>query len=360
MNTRGACALLLIFVPAMAGAGTFLNTTAGKVTHAGGYAGNAGERVVDVCLDPGFPPQSGDPAQATRNAIAEFNRFQALLGNVVNGASVGLAPGQVDYESLLMHEMGHCLGLDHNLLGPSEVSCSVGGTCVNSPTLFFANTFPTIGTTLAGVDGQRATGDDVRTGATNRLWYRAGSNNPFVEPPTADRVTFVQTGSLPVGDTFAEASASFSPCSQGTATVNTGAANGQPNTTDIMVPILCTNNAIRDLSPNDRSMFRIARAGFDGIASTGDDYTVRLNYIGTTQAGCDIRIRFPSGGGFFCSVALLVYQNGDHSIDGPSPPATINLQREVNWFFNQTDTTGTPPTGCIFRHGFEDGTLPCN
>lgn len=356
-----ALAATLLLAP-FAQAGVFLNQTAGRVTHAGGYTGTGGERVVNVCLDPAAMPQSGDPAQATRNAIAEFNRFQATLGNVQSAATRGVTPGTLDYESILLHEMGHCLGLDHNVLGPSEVGCSVDGTCVNSPTLFFTHSTPGVNAvfdTSAGLDTARGTGDDVRLDDVNRHWYRAGVNNPFLEPPTADRTTHVQSGSLPVGDLYAEASANFSPCAQGTATSNTGAVNGVPTTQDVMMPILCADNVVRDLSPNDRTTFRIARAGLDGVAGNADDYSVRLNYLGTTQTGCEIQIRFPSGGGFFCDTSLLVLGNGDHSTgdnDPDTPAGIINLQREANWFFNQTDTTAS---SCIFSNGFETAVSNC-
>lgn len=348
-------------------AGVFLNGTAGKVTHGGAYTGSSGERVVDVCLDPTALPMVGDPTQATANVVAEFNRFQGQLGNVTNAAAAGVPVGQVDYQSILLHEMGHCVGLDHNVLGPSEVGCSVGmaGTCNNSPTIFFTNTFipgnpGSIGVTSAGADGARATGDDVRSTA-NRHWFRAGVNNPFVEPATADRTTHVQSGSLPFGDLFAEAATSYAPCPfAGTATSNTSAANGQPATSDIMFPVLCTNNVVRDLAPNDRTTFRIARAGLDGVAANGDDYTVRLNFQGTNQTGCDIQIRFPAGGGFSCAVDLSVFPNGDHAVaddgDADQFAGVINLQRETTWFFNLTNTTaGT----CIFRSGFEDTPPAC-
>lgn len=357
-----AALIVATFLASSVQAGVFLNDSAGKVTHAGGYTGTGGERVVNVCLDPGaMPANGGDPAQATRNAIAEFNRFQAQLGNVTSAAGAGVPFNQVDYQSILMHELGHCTGLDHNVLGPAEVGCSLGsmGTCNNSPTLFYTNTFPNIGLTNPGADGARATGDDVRTVA-NRHWYRAGVNNPFLEPATADRTTHGQSGSLPAGDLFAEAATSYSPCSAGSATSNTSAANGQPATSDVMFPVLCINNVVRDLAPNDRTSFRIARAGLDGVAGNADDYTVRLNYLGTTQTGCDLQIRFPAGnGGFFCSTSLLVLGNGDESTgdNNPNAPAgVISLQRETTWFFNQTDTTAA---ACIFRSGFENAPPAC-
>lgn len=354
--------LAALFAP-LAHAGVFLNETPGKVTHSGNYAGSGGERVMNVCLDPAAPPLSGSATQATANAVAEYNRLQGQLGNVVSAASVG-ASG-VDYESILMHELGHCVGLDHNVLGPSEVGCSLGGTCVNSPTLFYTNSSTganTVYDTAAGTDGARGTGDDSRGDDVARHWHRIGNNNPFVEPPVADRTTFVQSGGLPAGDTFSEAVTSFSPCTQGTVISNTSLANGQLPTSDVMMPVLCTNNVVRDLSPNDRSMFRVARAGFDGVAGNADDYTLRLNFQGTDQTNCDIRIQFPNGGGFFCQVSLFIYGNGDQSVGDNNPNApsgSIQLDRNTNWFFNQNDTTGAPPLPCLFRDGFEDTPVNC-
>lgn len=352
-----------LVAPGMAAAGVFLNPVPGKVTHAAGYTGSGGERILRVCLDPATLPASGDPSQATRNVIAEINRFEGRLGNVQPEANAGVPADRLDYESFLLHEMGHCLGLDHNVLGPSEVGCSVNGTCVNHPALFFVNSTPGangLRDTLAGLDGARGTGDDVRLDDVNRHWYRAFSNFPFVEPPVADRTTHVQSGSLPPGDLYAEAVANFSPCTQGSATSNTGAANGVPTTQDVLFPILCGSNAVRDLSPNDRTTLRIARAGLDGVAGTADDYSVRLVFQGTDAAGCDVQIRFPSGGGFFCSAGLLSLHNGDNTIadtsDADPFAAVINLQRETLWFFNPTDTTGGSG---IFCNGFEDASGAC-
>ena len=355
---RRVCAAIALtagLVP-VAHAGVFLTETAGRVMHPSNYNGAGGEVVVNVCLDPALPPVAGNATQATANAVAEFNRFEGALGNVVNALSVGAAG--VDYQSILMHEMGHCLGLDHNVLGPSEVGCSLGGTCPGSPSLFFTNALEGTNGVINpddGADNQRGTGDDLRGDDVSRHWHRNNANNPFETPAVVDRTTHSQGGALGGGDTFPEAVTSFSPCIQGPVTSNTSAANGQPPTSDVMFPVLCTNNVVRDLSPNDRNTFRIARAGLDGVAGNADDYTVRLNFQGTNLTGCNVRIRFPSGGGFFCGVSFNVLGNGDlRIIDG-----TINLQRETGWFFNQVDTTGTAPQPCLFRSGFENTPVVC-
>jgi hypothetical protein len=342
-------------------AGVFLNQTPGRVTHPETYDGTGGEIVLNVCLDPALPPQFGDPTQATANSVAEFNRFQGRLGNVVNALSVGAAG--TDYESILLHEMGHCLGLDHNVLGPSELQCALAtgsnpGTCPATPGLFYTNSFAgpnAVRQASPGNDNQRATGDDLRGDDINRHWHAIGANNPFEALGLVDRLTHSQTASLGDGESFAEAVTSFSPCNQIPAFSNTSGANGQPPTSDVVFPVHCINNVVRDLSPNDQTTFRIARAGLDGIAGTSDDYTTRLVFTGTQTDACHIRIAFPSGGGFSCQGLLVPFPNGDQRIT----QTTISLQKETGWFFNQTDTTADIPVPCVFRSGFENTPVAC-
>jgi len=93
------------------------------------------------------------------------------------------------------------------------------------------------------------------------------------------------------------------------------------------------------------------------MAGNADDYTVRLNFQRNVQAGCDIRIRFPSGGGYSCSVNLSELGNGDSTIadnilDADTIAGTINMQRETAWFFNQFDPSR------IFCNGLEDAACP--
>lgn len=361
-----ASAVALAFV-APAHAGKFLTETNGRVTHPFGYTGTGGDRIIDVCLDPTAMPIAGDPTQATENVLAEFNRLQGSIGNVVNAAGAGVPGGSLDYESFLMHELGHCMGLDHHVMGPSEVSCTVGSTCVNNPHLFFSNTDRggnNVYDADDGADNARGTSDDARGDDTNMVYFRIGSNNPFVDAPIADRTTYTQSPTYPGADTAPEMVSNFSPCVQGTATSNTGLANGQPATTDIMVPILCTANVVRDLSPNDRTMFRIARAGRDGTVGTSDDYTTTLNFLGTDQTGCDIQVRFVAGSGFFCSVGLTTLSGGDTSIvdhNDPDPfPGVVTLDRSVTWFFNQNDTTGAAGMmDGVFCNAFENNSPAC-
>jgi hypothetical protein len=333
-----------------AGAGAFLGfgqNNPNFVVHPSGYNGAAGELNVTVCLDQTALPASGNPVQAIRNAVARFNRFEGSTGNVISNPS---GP-ESDFESVLMHELGHCLGLDHTALGPSE-TCDATANPFDSPHIYFANSFPAtsggastcgppIGnfTTDAGVDGVRGTRDDGRGSDVNRIWFHRLTNNPFQTPATVDRTTYsVGLAHLPGGHSFAEIATSFDPCNEGQP--NSSALRGQPATQDVMFPVFCSNRLLRELAPNDVNAFRIARAGFNGVQGTGgDDYTVRLVY--TEAQDCMIKVQFNPGAGYaFCQV-------GGNFVNGGSDlrisTGTTQFERGIEWVFNQTDTTGGVP-----------------
>ncbi|MCK7594492.1 DUF7507 domain-containing protein [Pseudomarimonas salicorniae] len=329
--------LALLLCSGAAQSGTFLqfnNRPANQVVHPQGYNGTGGTLPVRVCLDPAARPASGDPAQSFRNAMATFNRNQPVLGNVVVNPG-----GAADFESVLLHEVGHCLGMGHSAVGPSE-QAAAGAT---EAARYYANV-QTGGNgvlnTDAGADARRGSRDDVRGDDVNISWFRKGVNNPFELPPaTVDRVTHsVSLGDLPIGHAFAEISTSFAPCSPSSA--NTSSLRGQPATQNIMFPVICTNNHVRNLAPADVTLLRVARAGRDGVQGTVDDYTPQLQYVGETTSGCDIVVRFSAGAGFaFCSVGGVgISGSSDIAISS----AEVRFERTVNWQFNQQDTTGTP------------------
>lgn len=322
------------------------------VTHPAN-SGAGGNVTLNVCLDPAqLPtvtgnPQTDSPDQAIRNAIARFNAMQPATGNVQNAAGQGVTGGSLDFESVMLHELGHCVGLDHNVIGPSEASCSLSSTCSSSPSIFATIASPGINTSfdvVAGVDAMRASRDDVRGDDGNRHWFRRNINNPFETPPaTVDRQTYsVATGTfLPIGHTFAEASTHHSPCSNPTS--STSSLPGRvANTQNSLFPVLCGNNVVRQLSPDDIATLRIARAGRDGTQGNVDDYTLNLQYAGRTSSGCDLIVRFEAGAGFgVCNVSFSFSGSNATllSFSADSSSGRLRFEKSVNWFFNQTDST---------------------
>lgn len=346
-------AAVATMLPTVASAGAFIIGSNGpppidRIMHVRGYPTSpnpAGANYnISVCLDPISTPVNAE--QSVKNAIAEINRLQGVNSNV----TAGPGPGLVDFESVMLHELTHCMGLDHNTLGPSELS---SGDIANDARFFYTNARPgpnTVFNTAAGVDTIRASRDDVRLDDENKHWFRLGlnANDPFAAlPAVIDQTTWTRdTLNLPVGHTSAEAVTSFSPCQP--AAANTATLRGVPGTMAVMMPVLCSNNSVRKLQYDDVATYRIARAGYNGTQGNADDYTWTLTYAGRT-ANCNIPISLVGAGTGFaqCNVGFTSGQSGDTVL---TSMAVIALD-SVNWFYNQTDTTGN--IGLIFRNGFE-------
>ena len=310
-----------------------------RVIHPIGYAGSGTNLNISVCLDPAAAPSGGlaQAEQAVRNVVAEFNRMQGQTGNV----STNPTPND-DFEGVLLHEVGHCMGMGHNVFGPSEVGSG-------RPRLYYANAQAggnaSFDTTI-GADNVRGTRDDVRGDDINLNWFRVNVNDPFAALPSViDRTTYtVNIASLPSGHNYVEVASAFDPCASD---ANSSGLRSQPRTQNTMYPVLCGNNLLRKLAPDDVALLRIARAGKDGTQGNSDDYTTTLSYAGQT-ASCDIPIRFNSSTGYArCVVSArsnATLLGSDFAIRSNQDTADPNVTRiefasNVSWSYNQTDTT---------------------
>lgn len=337
---KGACALVCMIwplLPGMAAAGSFIpldEAPAGTVIHPTGYRGAGGMLPIRVCLRPDALPASGDARPAIRNAVARFNRSEAMVGNVEVGSD-----NRIDFESMLLHELGHCLGLGHSAIGPAERVAFGAGEQV----LFHANALPGPNGVLqafAGADGVRGTHDDLRGDDRSTSWFARAHNDPYVMPPAIiDRSTFsAALGDLPVGHAFPAIASAFAPCTAPSAEpteTNGSALRLVPRTQSVMYPVLCQPHRIRSLAPEDVSLLRLARAGVDGVQGTGDDHRPRLSFH-EGMADCEIDLRFALGEGFaFCEVAIADLAGGDRVIRR----ATATFDRAVSWHFNTVDSS---------------------
>ena len=323
--------VLLAFGPELK-AGTFFHfeqNNPALVVHPQGYEGGFGPLTLGICLDPLAPPETGDPTQAMRNVAATYNRLEGRVGNVV-----GNPAGRVDFESVLLHEVGHCLGMDHATLGPSELNTPD----FNHPQLHFAAAFPGengVFNTNDGADNIRGTRDDTRGDDVNRNWFVRYGNFPWSPPgTTTDRGTqSVSLDHLPLTNTFVEVSTSFGPCNGGQP--DSSGYYGQPPTQNAMFPMLCTGRLLRDLAPDDVATLQLARAGRDGSrAAVSDNYTPFLRVV-PPGPDCDIVVRFVDDAGFaLCEVSAQFL-----APDIVITTAQTRFQRTVDWHFNLTDTT---------------------
>jgi hypothetical protein len=346
MNARFASAVafaLGLSASSVAGAGAFLftNSNVNAVAHPTGYTGTGGVANVTICLDPAQPPNGGtaQALQAMTNVAAVWSANVGSNNNIVPSGNV--PAGQVDWESVLLHELGHCLGLAHPNLG-SESCAIVGQTCTGTePILNATKSTAGVNATFeaaAGVDGRFGSPDDVRGDDENLHYFQIGVNNPFTAPATVDTTTFTRSLlSLPVGQLYA-ANADRTVAAQ-----NFGFAN----TEAVMQQLIFGNEVRRTLSVDDAVIRRYARSGVDGLQGTADDYSLNVTSQGTNTAGCNITIVFNTSTGFgVCNVSGAGIGGNDFRIT----TGTITFSPNPAWFYNQVPV-GPPST--IFANGFE-------
>lgn len=344
MSARIAVAVALaLLAPGAVHAGAFVFTDPPNqtiVAHPTGYTGAGGVAPVTICIDPAQPPIGGT-AQTLQSLLNVAAVWSANNGSNNNIVPVGNVPaGQVDFESVLLHELGHCIGLAHPNLG-SESCAIVGPGCTGTEAILNA-TKSTSGANgsfnaTAGVDGRFGSADDLRVDDENLHYFQINVNNPFTAPGTVDTTTFTRSlASLPVGQLYAVNS------DRTVAQQNFGLAN----TEAVMQQLIFGNEVRRTLSVDDATIRRYARAGVDGIQGNGDDYTLNATSLGTTIAGCNVRIVFNTSTGFaVCNVSGVGIGGNDFRIT----TGTITFNPNPNWFYNQVPVTNS----LIFANGFE-------
>ena len=283
-----------------------------------------------VCLNTSVLP-SGVSAASVENTVLKvlrsWNRMRGFNRNLSAAFGNNDVPFvKIDYESTLVHELGHCIGLAHpNLATESGLSDPDRNSTQARPgddATFDTN---------AGTDGNMGSSDDLRDDDVNRYWFFPGSNDPFALPTTIDQSTFsVDLANLPTGHTFA---------ANGDRSVL--AALGYPGAESVMQQGQTNDEAQRRPTNEDIATLRIGMAGFDETQGTSDDYTLSLTYGGqvTSNSGCDIYVTFDSATSFaVCQVSFSTYgaPNNDH---GFINSATIKMSDSTDWYFSQTENT---------------------
>ncbi|MEM7465922.1 MAG: hypothetical protein AAF387_03455 [Pseudomonadota bacterium] len=299
------------------------------ISHPEGYDGNGGEIVVNVCITTNSEEQQ-QMLIPTENAIRTWNRLEPITGNAV---IAGSGVTGFDYESVLLHELGHCMGLEHPNLGtPSGVSGSL-----NQDSSRTSNGPDNVFNIDAGDDGVIGSSDDIRGDDVNLNWFIKGINNPFDIVYPIDSTNYsINLVELPATHNFVANAAK-----------DVGELLGYPNSEAVMQQGTRPQEAQRDLGHDDVIGLRLGMSGIDETSGTADDYTVQLNFLGISDSPtCNIRITMDSSESNFaiCSrgnISFAVSEVNDHYV---VKDHEIRMDGMENWYFNQVsnnaDTDG--------------------
>jgi len=251
-----------------------------SVLHPMGYTGQPGQLTVTVCIDPASP----FAAQASAPLERALQTWNALTGegpNRVTGSSE-IPPGSADFESVALHELGHCaMGLGHTNLGSSLDPIQV--LFYYHATKSFEGPNGVFNFDSIGADGSWGTGDDLRGDDINKNFFNVSTNDPFALPLPSDidsSTYSVIIGNLPGGDTFS-ANGSFI----------VGDTLGYPDTGAVMFDRYDAQVEARKLAADDEATVRYGMSGLDEHENSLDDYTIHLEFLDATDV-CDIPITF--------------------------------------------------------------------
>jgi hypothetical protein len=297
------------------------------VTHPKGYVGTGGEITVTVGIatttDPTFQTQMEIPM---RNAIKVWNEQQVTTGNLGFGSDNDIPSNAIDYESTLLHEMGHCIGLGHVNLA-SESGLTGADQNYTKTTDGIDNVF-NLG---IGPDNVRGSHDDIRGDDENLHWFNIGVNNPFTIASPVDASTYSRNlTDLPGSETFS---------TNGDRTVATLPKYNVTDTEAVMQQGTSNDEAQRMLTADGVATLQLGMSGLDMVAGTSDDYTINFQYIGVDDSA-DILVHIEGTSFAFCSTggAFISGGTGTHV---RITSAEIFMGTSFNWHFNQTPSTSS-------------------
>lgn len=311
------------------------------ITHPSGYTGQAGMLEVTVCIDPDSENKS-ELEVAIHNSIRLWNRLEPEIGNSRLAPDSGVPSNKVDAESVLLHELGHCLGLGHpNLASESGLS---GDDRRFAKAL--KGTGPNNGYTLnPGADGVVGTQADNRGDDVNLHWFRKSNNDPFTIASTVDATTYSNNlADLPSGHRFATV-----------AGAQVAHSRGLERSEAVMHQGIYYGEQRCGLGHDDVAMMRLGMAGTDRTAGTDTDYDLKLVYVGE-RSNCDINVKMGGSSFAYCSVSGGQIAPNHWVISaGQIRMASSSL---INWHFNEQrvgDSDGEGDGDRLFRDTFSNG-----
>ena len=309
-----------------------------RITHPTGYDGTGGVLEVSVCIDPSSESQQ-EMRISVENSIFVWNQLEPVSPNVLLGQENDIPSGTVDFESTVLHEIGHCIGLAH----PNAATES-GLSGDNRNYTKVAEGPNTVFDLDSGVDGIIGSADDLRGDDINLHWFELGSNNPFVLGDVVDSTTYTrEVSQLPLGDNFVA-----------NADRDVGVALGFSQSNSIVSEAVMQQGAFgdedqRQLGVSDVAGIRLGMSGLDRIEGTADDYRIRLVF-GGVASGCDISVEVSGSSFAFCQVNGSAIGGDFDQVEITSARAVMGSASQFNWFFNQESILPEE----IFSDSFEE------
>lgn len=306
------------------------------ITHPDGYSGTGGTVTVGLCVD-SSSAHADDMDISLRNVAKEFTERTAYTNNLSagNDNNIPALPTTYDFESVALHEVGHCLGLAHtNLASESGLPSSQYD---------YTKTTDGVNDTYnvdAGLDTIIGSEDDGRGDDVNLHWFEKGVNNPFTLPVIVDSSTYSRDVSdLPINHSVVRNGnrdvSSFLGYGDSEAVMNQGTINDE---------------AQRYLAADDVAMLEMAASGINRTSGDSDDYALIVEYLGVVSdpenaPDCDIVIRFDSIKTSFsvCSITASTLSSNHYAITS----GNIYFNDEVNWFFNDIYRAPNPTCNLI-------------
>ncbi len=288
------------------------------ITHPMGYNGTGGVLNVSVGIDP-TSAFSTEMQVSVDNVVRTWNRLNPTTGNLQFG---NIMANEMDFESVLLHELGHSLGLAHvNLASESGVVLqNYSKSNRGSNGVYDLN---------PGVDGVIGSADDIRGDDVNFNFFEIGVNNPYVVNPIVDSTTYSNDlSNLPGPDSYVA-----------NADRDVSVLYGVPNTEGVMQQGAFFGEDQRTLAGSDVIGILYAESGLDELQGTADDYDLMLSFAGLDDSA-DIVIDFDnSRASFALSQNSAISLNATHfAITG----SNIYFNTNPNWHFNQNSNVPEP------------------
>ena len=288
------------------------------VVHPVGYDGSGGELIVTIGLHQSFAHLASDIDFSANQTVAIWNNLIATTGNLKPSVEIP-AIGGTDVFGVLIHEVGHALGLAH----PTIQVSGLGDAATSTTGL---NQVLDIG---PGVDALLGTADDVRGDDISLNYFNTADNNPFTLPASGiiDSTSYSRDiTKLPAGDRY-PVIGHRDVASSGYMLENTMAIMTSGGS---LIPGLVRRGLVAD----DVAGIRYAMSGLDEIQGTSDDYTIKLVYVGV-DSSADIVIRFDRQSGYAATGISAQPISGNHWRLRPGRVINYNpnLPNNRAWYF---------------------------